>query len=242
MHIIKLNAINSTNHYLKELSSKQLVENFTIVVAKEQYAGKGQMGTTWVSDGGKNLTFSILIKDLILEIQDLFTLNATISIAICHLLKKHSIPNVSIKWPNDIMSGSKKVGGILIENTVKTNGEFFSIVGVGLNVNQTHFDDLPKASSLALVSNRVFDTDELLVSLCNEIKRGVMVMHQDVNLVWKNYHTLMFRIDLPSVFKDLGGNKFMGIIKEVTHEGKLKVLLEDDTFREFGIKEVTLLY
>lgn len=152
MNIIKLSAINSTNDYLKKLSAGQYLENFTVVVAEHQTAGKGQMGAKWSVVPGKNLTFSVLIKDLLLEINEIFNLNAAVAISITETLESFNIPDICIKWPNDILAGNKKIGGVLIENSIKNNGEIFSIVGIGLNINQLDFENLPKASSLAVVT------------------------------------------------------------------------------------------
>ena len=179
MHIIKLSAINSTNDYLKELVAKQVVTNFTIVVAESQLKGKGQMGSVWVSEVGKNLTFSILIKDLIVDVKQLYTLNIVISLAIISVLEQYKIPTVRIKWPNDIMSGNHKIGGILIENSFKSDGEVFSVVGIGLNINQINFENLPNASSLKLKTGQDYPIEELLQELCQSIKQFVLKMNFD---------------------------------------------------------------
>ncbi|PKP15804.1 MAG: biotin--[acetyl-CoA-carboxylase] ligase, partial [Bacteroidetes bacterium HGW-Bacteroidetes-23] len=173
MDIIKLSAINSTNDYLKELIAKQVVTNFTVVMSKSQTNGKGQMGSVWISESGKNLTFSVLIRDLIVDVKQLYTLNIVVSLAIISVLEKYKIPSVTIKWPNDIMSGNHKIGGILIENSFKSDGEVFSIVGIGLNINQMMFENVPNASSLKLKTGVDYDLDELLQEFCQSIKQFV---------------------------------------------------------------------
>ena len=147
MIVIKLDAIKSTNEYLKALAKENPLENFTTVIAKNQTNGKGQMGATWISEKGKNLTMSVLVKDVLSSHDAIFSLNASVAIAVVKVLQDLEIPKVSIKWPNDIMADSKKLGGILIESTLKSDGSTISIIGIGLNCNQTNFVNLPKATS-----------------------------------------------------------------------------------------------
>src|SRR6218665_3951820 len=114
MKVIKLDAIDSTNEFLKELLSKQTVENFTVVTAENQTKGKGQMGAVWNSEVGKNLIMSVLIKDFFTGSSVIYNLNIAVSLAVIQSLQEKKIPKLSIKWPNDIMSDPKKIGGILI--------------------------------------------------------------------------------------------------------------------------------
>jgi BirA family biotin operon repressor/biotin-[acetyl-CoA-carboxylase] ligase len=242
MNIIKLSAINSTNDYLKELSSAQYVENFTIVSAESQTAGRGQMGAKWDVEPGKNLTFSVLIKDLLLGINEIFALNAAVAISVTGALEKFSVPDVCIKWPNDILAGNKKIGGILIENSIKTNGEIYSVVGIGLNVNQKTFNGLAKASSVALATGKEHDKEAIMTAIAQNLRRNVAaLLHKDKDAIWQKYHTKLYKKDAPMPFEK-DGHKFMGIIREVSHSGSLRVQLEDDSIAEYGIKEVQLLY
>ncbi|MBP6100100.1 MAG: biotin--[acetyl-CoA-carboxylase] ligase, partial [Flavobacterium sp.] len=139
MKTIKLDAIDSTNDYLKKLSKKEVIENFTMVLANSQSHGKGQRGASWSSEEGKNVIMSVLLKDLLVSREQLFDLNVLVSVSVFEVLEEKNISKLHIKWPNDIMSDAKKIGGILIENTFKTDNSIVSIVGIGLNVNQTDF-------------------------------------------------------------------------------------------------------
>ncbi|QEE51252.1 biotin--[acetyl-CoA-carboxylase] ligase [Flavobacterium alkalisoli] len=242
MNIIKLNAINSTNDYLKTLSGAQYLENFTVVVAENQTKGKGQMGAKWNTAPGKNLTFSVLIKDLLLGINEIFNLNVAVAVSILQALEKHNVDKLSVKWPNDILAGNKKIGGILIENSIKNSGEIFSVVGIGLNVNQTDFEGLPKASSLAVVCGHEFDKTDVLESIVTNLKRNVAsLLHKNVDPLWVTYHKNLYKKGVPMPFEK-DDKKFMGIIQGVTRSGNLELLLEDDTMAEFKIKELQMLY
>ncbi len=242
MNIIKLSAINSTNDYLKGLSSAQYLENFTIVTAESQTAGRGQMGSSWNAEPGKNLTFSVLIKDLLLDIHEIFSLNAAVATSVLNALDVFSVSHLSVKWPNDILAGNKKIGGILIENSIKNNGEIYSVVGIGLNVNQKNFEGLAKASSLAIECGKEFDKEAIMLAIANNLKRSVAsLINKDTAAIWQKYHRRLYKKDVPMPFEK-EGRKFMGIIKGVSKSGNLMVLLENDTIAEYGIKEVQLLY
>ena len=161
MRIIKLDAINSTNSFLKEMIYEEMVEDYTVVVAKHQTNGRGQMGTVWDSNKGENLMFSVF-KDLSIHVVEFpFYISMAISLAILKALKGLNIPDLSIKWPNDILSADKKVCGILIENVIK-NKLNSTIIGIGVNVNQTEFNNLPKASSLKVITGIHYNLDEIL--------------------------------------------------------------------------------
>ena len=242
MKLIKLDAIDSTNEFLKGLASKQELENFTVVTAETQTKGKGQMGAVWASEPSKNLIMSILVKDFLSDIYHIFNLNIAVSLAVIEVLESIKIPDISIKWPNDIMSYNKKIGGILIENTMKSDGTIISIVGLGLNVNQTNFDNLPQASSLAVICADEFDKVALLFSIGSAIEKNIALWKQHSTMLWNKYTDNLYKKGLPIAFSDLNNRNFMGIIQSVSAIGKLQGLLEDDSISEFDIKEIQMLY
>jgi BirA family biotin operon repressor/biotin-[acetyl-CoA-carboxylase] ligase len=242
MKLIKLDAIDSTNEFLKGLSNKQVIENFTVVTAESQTKGKGQMGAVWASEPGKNVIMSVLIKSFLSGINQIFNLNIAVSLAVLNALETMNIPELTIKWPNDIMSDNKKIGGILIENSIKSDGTIISIVGLGLNVNQTNFEHLPKATSLALISNTSLDKEEILLKIIKKLELNIQSWHLNNDLMWANYTEKLFKKGIPMPFSDENQQKFMGIIQGVSAIGKLKILLEDDSISEFDIKEIQMLY
>jgi len=243
MQIIKLSATESTNVYLKNLAFRETLDDFTVVMAQDQYNGRGQIGAKWESEAGKNLTFSILKKDVGLPVLDQFLLNMGVSLAIYDTLHQLYVPDLSIKWPNDILSGRFKICGILIENILSGTMIQSSIIGIGLNVNQSNFGRLPRASSLKLILGRNLDLDELLHSILENMKRYMApVFLRDGNTLTFAYGEALFRRNKPSTFKDANDRLFMGFIKGVSAEGKLMVLLEDDVLTEFDLKELQLMY
>lgn len=243
MRIVKLNATNSTNSYLRELYAKEPIEDFTAVIAKTQTEGRGQMGTVWTSETSKNLTFSVF-KDMVgVKIDQPFCISIATALAIVKTLQDLSISRLSVKWPNDILSANKKICGVLIENVIKGSELNASIIGIGLNVNQSIFKDLPKASSLKALSGKVFDLDELTFEILKNLKDYFSILQSgDYDALKLEYESYLFRKNKPSTFRDAEGTVFSGFIKGVSESGNLQVLLEDDIKKEYELKEITLLY
>lgn len=246
MKLIKLDAIDSTNDFLKSLASQDELDNFTVVTAENQTKGKGQMGSKWQSESGKNLIMSVLVKEFLYDNEQVFNLSVIVSLAVIDALKSLNIPELCIKWPNDIMSYNKKVGGILIENTIKSDGRIVSVVGIGLNVNQTNFDHLPNASSLAVICKTEFDKNALVLLIAEKIQHKIKIWETTSSDLWKQYFNSLFRQGVPMPFKKINTKNpeqnFMGIIQGVSSVGKIQILLEDDSVSEFEIKEIQMLY
>ncbi len=242
MKIIKLNAIDSTNSFLKELAQTSSLENYTIVVTKEQKKGRGQQDNTWVSEPHKNLITSIYITDLDLEIRNHKYLNFAISIAIFDVLSRHKVKKLSIKWPNDILSVNKKICGILIENTIKGSKIHNSIIGIGLNVNQENFpESLPNATSLKNSTHQEYDLDILLLEIVKKLQEKINLLSlKKYEALETAYLNVLYKKNIPTMFKDSRDVLFMGIIIGISPLGSLQIELEDETLREFGIKEVSL--
>ena len=219
------------------------VDDFTVVTTKNQEQGRGQMGTKWLAEPGKNLTFSVLKKDEALEVADQFLLNMCVSLAMYEALKELNIPNLTVKWPNDILSANSKICGILIENILTGSKIQSSIIGIGLNVNQLSFNNLPNVSSLKLLKGETFNLDEVLLLIIVKLKKYLTSNYlNSPDVLRALYQEIMFRIHKPSTFKDKEGKMFMGFIKGVSSSGKLIVLLEDNIFKEYNLKEIQLLY
>ena len=243
MNIIKLDAINSTNDFLKDLMRKQHLENYTVVIANDQQKGKGQRDSNWLSEAGKNLTCSVLIKDLIPEPSMLFSLNIAVANSVYETLIGLTNKNIAIKWPNDIMAENKKIAGILIENVIQQKGEIFSVIGVGLNINQKYFGILKNVTSLAVLEDRQFNLDLILNTFLSNLKQNIsLISNEKTNLLWELYLEKLFKKEIPITFEDQNQRKFMGIIKGVSSTGQLQVLLENDSIQEYAVKEIKMLY
>ena len=187
----------STNTLLKELLAKgEWSEGERFLYTAFQTAGRGQAGNGWESEEGKNLLCSILLPPR----KDLFYLNVLVSVAvhkvIWSLLFERSglcslSEAVSIKWPNDIYYGDKKIAGILIENAILGNEVKYSIAGIGLNVNQTTFlSSAPNPVSLKLISGKETDIDALMQALMAQIET---LEAMDEAQIWAYYREHLYR-------------------------------------------------
>jgi BirA family biotin operon repressor/biotin-[acetyl-CoA-carboxylase] ligase len=242
MNIIKLDATNSTNDYLKHLMRKQFVDNFTIVVTNNQEKGRGQRDAEWYSQAGKNLTFSVLVRDLIMSPTELFALNIAVALSVLETLNQLTSKKCAVKWPNDIMADNKKIAGILIENAIQQNGEIYSVVGIGLNVNQIYFNTINNVTSLKLLESLDYNLDNVLNNVLENLKQNISLVRIKSDLLWKKYLDNLFKKEIPTTFEDKNQQKFMGIIKGVSSVGQLQVLLEDDSIKNYGVKEIKMLY
>jgi len=243
MRIIKLDAIDSTNTFLKEISSADAIEDYTMVVTNHQTNGKGQMGKVWDSNIGENLTFSVFKAVSFLKFEQHFYLSIVTALALKKTLAAFNIPKLKVKWPNDILSADKKIGGILIENVIKNKQLVSSVIGIGLNVNQHKFYNLPRATSMKILEGKAYDLDEILHTLLKHLKAYFSILEQgEIESLKQEYEVSLFRKNKPSTFKDVEGNMFSGFIKGISNTGNLIVLLEDDIIKEFSLHEITLMY
>tara|TARA_B110000967_G_scaffold17413_1_gene16411 strand:+ start:235 stop:963 length:729 start_codon:yes stop_codon:yes gene_type:complete len=242
MQLIKLNATDSTNNYLKQLLVTTQLEDFCVVTAENQTDGKGQRGEKWISEPGKNLIFSVLKYRPLIPIDKQFLLSVLVSLSIIKTLERYNVPNLSIKWPNDILSDHHKIAGILIENVIKSQQIESSVIGIGLNVNQKIFKGLPKVSSLNNILGMSINKDELLQALISNIQYYFNQYKKNEELFLNSkYASYLFRKDKPSTFQLPNQTMFTGIIRGVTEAGKLRVQMENAT-KDFDLKELKLVY
>lgn len=242
MQLIKLNATDSTNNYLKQLILERTLDDFSVVVANHQTNGRGQRGSSWLSEKDKNLTFSVLKRNISIVANQQFLLNILVSLSIVKTLEGFNIPKLAIKWPNDILSDHHKISGILIENLIKNKQIEYAIIGIGLNVNQVKFEGLSKVSSLKNIMPLPVDKDELLTKIIDKLKMYFKLYSENGSeFLNSEYESYLFRKDKPSTFISHDNNLFTGIIRGVSTSGKLCVQMEDFN-KEFDLKELKLMY
>jgi BirA family biotin operon repressor/biotin-[acetyl-CoA-carboxylase] ligase len=223
--IIKLNAIPSTNDFLKERYQKGDCIDGDLVWANEQTKGRGQRQRQWISTAENSLTFSVYRSYANFHSRNAFMVSAAVATGIINALKVIGIPDLKIKWPNDILSCNKKVAGILIENIFKKSQLKASIIGVGLNVNQLSFVDLPYAGSLASVTGKEWILEEIF----NSLKEALESTLFSINIISKEhwieeYSNLLWKKDEVALF-ERNGTSFKAISRGLSPEGFL--LLEN---------------
>ena len=210
-----------------------------VVVADVQTAGRGQRGNRWESAGGANLTFSMVLRPTFLAVADQFLLSEAVALAIVDMLGDYGI-TAQVKWPNDIYVDGRKIAGILIENDIMGAAMSRSIVGIGLNVNQTEFDpSLPGPISMKLASGRYFDRGDTLTRLlktltvrCESLARGAS------DTIIRDYHHHLYRLGEPAQYTLPDGTVFTGTIKRVRPSGELVVHHADSSVGEYLFKEI----
>lgn len=237
---IYIRSISSTNTFASELLRKGKVKEGTIVYTDYQSAGRGQPGNRWYSAKGKNLLFTMILYPPI-NADEQFLLSMAVSEGICAFLKRY-IPGPQIKWPNDIYSGSRKIAGILIENSVQGNRIEHSIVGVGLNINQQKFSrSIPNPVSLSLITGKKYDTGRCLREVATEIlKKYNLLLTGDRKRIEEEYITLLYRFGESHYYRDNTGI-FRGTIVSVKPSGLLEIKKEDGLLYECSFKEVEYL-
>jgi len=237
-NIIHLDQVDSTNNYAaRQLLTKSLNEG-TVFVADCQHSGRGQGASQWESADGRNLTFSIVLYPVRIELIRQFSISQAISLGIADYLSTE-VDGVSVKWPNDIYVKDNKIAGILIETAI-SGGKFTrAIVGIGLNVNQEKFiSDAPNPVSLKNLTGKNYDLMELLAGLCAKIdKRYQSLIRFGQDALHREYADLLYRKGRWAGF-EAENRCFEGKITDVECDGKLLIETREGEVKGFYFKEV----
>lgn len=237
MKILKLENIDSTNNYAAKLLENNKISETTLIYTLSQTKGRGQSTNSWHSEDNKNLLLSlILFPDYVFEQH--FELSMIISIAVINYLNKKNI-NAKIKWPNDIYVDNHKIAGILIENTIFGNKIKHTIVGIGLNLNQTSFPiEIPNPISLKNINSINYNIDHEVKYLANSIlfDFDYYKLNKCSNLK-DNYINKLYRFNEFHNYRIANLNKKASII-DVELDGHLVIKFLDDTQEKYYYKEI----
>lgn len=241
-NLISLKSVDSTNNYLKnQLAKSKPLPEGTVILAEEQFAGRGQFDNKWLSQPGKNLTFSILLHPVFLAPFKQFLLNIAVSLAINDTITSFIGSGCKIKWPNDLYFKDKKIGGVLIENILQGNMWKYSIVGIGINVNQIQFDDrINNITSLAAIIGKELVLDTLLSALFSSInaRYNQLKGHNSKNL-FEEYKKHLYRFESLHTYES-NGIPFEGRITNIQQEGQIEITVGEEV-KTFSLKEVKYL-
>lgn len=210
-----------------------------VVWAGQQTAGRGQRGHKWLGGEGENLMFTAIFEPRFLPPVRQFLFSEAVALAIVDAMREWGI-EAKIKWTNDIYVGDSKLAGILIEHRLVRGELARSIAGIGLNVNQTVFDDsLPNPVSMAQISGRQFDCREVLDSVAEKLQQRYMQLRQgEAGALQKEYHNTLYRLDEQHWFALPDGNSFRGTIRGVEASGALLVEEEEGAVGSYMFKEI----
>jgi BirA family biotin operon repressor/biotin-[acetyl-CoA-carboxylase] ligase len=242
-NLVTLKEVDSTNTFLKYiLANSAPVPDGTVIMAESQVAGRGQQQNKWYSSAGESLAFSILLKPQFLSVSQQFCLTQVVSIAVYETLQPLVGNTLKIKWPNDIYIGSRKLGGILIENQVQGGSIKNAIVGIGLNVNQTNFPDwVPNAVSLRQILQTDYDLKALLFEICDHVEQWYIKLKQGLDSQLNEaYLEALYLMNKVGRFK-VQDAIFEGMITGVSPEGLLQVK-HNDQIKVYNLKEIEFLH
>lgn len=238
-NFIQANAIPSTNEWAWDLLENSPPEG-TVVFTPNQTAGRGQAGTSWVSNPGENLTFSLIIRPTFLNTREIFDLNRITTLSIIRTLATH-IPEFSfqIKWPNDILINRKKICGILIRNQFSGNFVRASVIGIGLNVNQIDFPQVisETATSLRLITGSALNVMDLLETLCGELEKSYLELRTGkTDKIRSEFLRNLYRYQERGLFR-IDGKETEAMLVGVKDDGMLALEI-GGKLSYFAMKEV----
>jgi len=242
--LIYLKTIDSTNNYAAQLLIKHQVEEETIILTDEQTSGKGQGDNSWESEPGKNATFSLILFPLFLSPEKQFLLNKSITLGVLDFLCSLSLgQKLFIKWPNDIYAGNRKMGGILIQNTVCGREFESSIAGIGLNLNQINFNTvLPNPVSLMQITGKSYNVEKVVNHIVEAIdKRFLQLRNGSFDTLNTDYQKNLLGIN---EWKDFNVNNKLikGKIGGVDDNGFLIVEMKDGAEFSFQHGDINLIF
>ena len=233
-----LDTVDSTNNYAMVQIHEGLAKHGMAVFARQQTAGKGQRGRNWLAEKDKSIALSTIIQPNMLLLQEQFILSAATALACAEFLQKKNISNVAVKWPNDLYINDKKAGGILIENIIKGSEWKYSVIGIGINVNQQQFDaSIPNAISLYQITKKHYDLLEMAKELYELLWQKIdSLTRTNFDHLLINYNNLLFRKNKMVKLKK-GNIVFDAKIVAVTQQG---ILLAEtgNIMQEFVFGEV----
>ncbi|PWS27936.1 biotin--[acetyl-CoA-carboxylase] ligase [Pedobacter yonginense] len=239
-NLIKLKEVDSTNNFLKNLVSKsEPLPEGTVIMADNQFAGRGQQESVWQTEAGKNISTSIYLKPNFLPLNKQFYLNMAVSLAVSEALN-HILPQpVLVKWPNDIYTGGKKLGGILIENTLTGSFIKSSVIGIGLNINQQTFksDLTNKATSVIQILQKETPLAAVMEKIVVFMEKYYLILKSgNYIILQKEYFKRLYNFGTLAHYQQ-NGQVFEGKITGVEESGRL-VMETEAGLKSFNFKEI----
>ncbi|WP_443945203.1 biotin--[acetyl-CoA-carboxylase] ligase [Pedobacter sp. AW1-32] len=243
-NLIKLKEVDSTNNFLKNLlsNSEPLTEG-TVIMADNQFAGRGQQGNVWLSMPGKNISMSLYFKPFFLPLQKQFYLNIITSLAVSEALSLFIPEGISVKWPNDIYHYNKKLGGILIENSLSGIMIKSTIIGIGINVNQGIFnaDIEQKAASVIQILQKEIHLNDIIDKIFVLMEKYYLILKSGgYKTLHEHYLNRLYNFKVKANYKS-GSDYFDGTIEGIDEDGRLVVEVNGDQ-RYFNFKEIEFLH
>lgn len=241
-NIVKLNTVDSTNNYAAKMINQTNVPFGTVIMSRFQTSGKGQRASNWVSSVNENLLFSVILDTSFVKPSEIFQLSKVVSISIKMAISTLVPNDVFIKWPNDILVDSFKIAGILIENQWAANKLKSSIVGVGLNVNQTEFNTSFSATSLHKLTHKEHAVDEVMRLVIKQLNIYFQHLKKgDHSMLDELYLSNLYRYNIWSNYKSIDCEKFEGKITGVSKDGLIEMEKKNGRSTNYDLKEISFI-
>lgn len=236
-HIIRLSVVNSTNNYASELFKSDQWSEGTAIIAESQNAGRGQRGAVWQSLSGQNLLVSFMLTPSGHGISGTFDLNKAVAVALRETVSGFFSSPVWVKWPNDILTLDGKLAGILIENQMTGERAERTVVGIGINVNQSGFMNL-RATSLRLLSGQTIAVDEVFYELCRKLEFYYSLLINGQKAIIEDlYNKHLWGMGKVCRFAD-NLEEFSAEVMGTDEFGRLVLKMEDSILRHFDVKSI----
>lgn len=237
--ILRLEETHSTNQYLREWMEREPLAEGTVVMADFQTAGRGQTGNSWESEKNKNLMFSILLYPDFLPANRQFLISQIVALSVKDTLSCY-IDHITVKWPNDIYWKDRKICGILIENDLSGQNLYCSVIGIGINLNQSVFrGDAPNPVSLFQITGKEYDREEVFARFLHIFfDYYLLLLKEEQEKIKQTYMTALYRKEGFYFYSDANGI-FEARVHAIEPTGHLVLRLKDGTVRKYAFKEVS---
>ena len=240
--LLAFDTIPSTNTYALDLLSKSEPKEGTVITASFQTEGRGQIGSKWTSEAGKNIMLSVILYPTFINLRDQFVLNQACALAVRDTLAAYTDQKVYVKWPNDIYIGQYKVAGLLLQSAISGHKLQYCVLGLGANINQTTFPpEISNASSLYNITGQKQHLDVLKEAFFYQLElRYFQLEAKQYGLIKADYLRHMYGVGQEGVFERPDGVQFIGTITGISSHGHL--LLKHDMGEEaFQLKQIRLV-
>lgn len=238
--VIRIGETDSTNNYIRRILSQRSLPEGSLVITDFQTSGRGQVGNSWESEAGKNLTFSLVIYPEVIAANEQFLISQITALSVKETLSAY-VEGIRVKWPNDIYWNNRKICGMLIENDLSGSTIYCSICGIGININQKEFhSNAPNPVSLTQITGKEYDLNEILEDFRRHFYQlYIRLLQGNKEAIRRQYKASLFRGEGFHTYQDEMGC-FEAEIKEIEPTGHLLLRLPDGSTRRYAFKEVAI--
>ncbi|MDD4848672.1 MAG: biotin--[acetyl-CoA-carboxylase] ligase [Bacteroidales bacterium] len=242
MNYLFLPITTSTNEIARQLIQQQRATHGYVIRTDFQEKGRGRQGNSWESIAGENLLISLIVKPKFIHPSEQFIINQLVSTTLYDFVQQKIGSNdIFIKWPNDIYVGNKKIAGILIEHILMGEEIIFSIIGIGMNINQTTFNEAQNPISLRQITQQTYNVEIIAQQLSEQLFKTFDNWNKDqAAILKKSYTQSLYNYNKKQRFL-VNDKEITATILGVTDEGLLRLLVSNDIEMHFELNSIKYL-